>query len=223
MEIITWLIDFVVHLDKHLIEIIQNFGIWSYVLIFLVIFVETGVVVFPFLPGDSLIFMLGALAASGDINIVAITLVLMSAAIIGDTVNYHIGKFLGPKVFQEGHRRFFKMEHLVKTQKFYEKHGGKTIILARFMPIVRTFAPFVAGIGMMRYLRFLLYNAIGGICWVLAFTCLGFFFGNIPFVRNNFSLVGIAIILLSVLPIGVELVRSKMKKKQEPQDPDPVK
>ena len=204
MELITWLISFIMHIDKHLVEIIQQYGMLTYFIMFLIIFCETGLVVTPLLPGDSLIFALGALAASGALDIGLISLVLVVAAILGDTVNYHIGKFVGPKVFAQERNRFFKKEHLMKTHEFYEKHGAITIIIARFIPIIRTFAPFVAGIGVMRYGRFIIYNISGAIMWVALFSIGGYFFGNLPMVRKNFTLVIMAIIVISVIPILIE-------------------
>lgn len=209
MDIIIYFIDFFIHLDKYLPVIIQSFGIWAYVLVFLVIFCETGLVVTPILPGDSLLFALGSFAALGALNIELLLILLCIAAIAGDTVNYAIGHFIGPKVFHYEDNRFFKKEYLKKTHQFYEKHGGITIIIARFMPIIRTFAPFVAGIGAMTYHKFILYNIAGGIAWVGAFLLGGYFFGNIPAVKNNFSVVIIAIVILSVLPGFIEYGRRR--------------
>lgn len=209
MDFIIYFIDFFVHLDKYLPVIIKSFGIWSYVIIFLVIFCETGLVVTPILPGDSLLFALGSFAALGALNIEVLLISLCVAAIAGDTVNYAIGHIVGPKVFHYEDSRFFKKAYLEKTHQFYEKHGGKTIIIARFMPIIRTFAPFVAGIGAMSYPKFALYNICGGIAWVCLFLCGGYFFGNIPSVRNNFTLVIIVIILISVLPGFIEYWRQR--------------
>ncbi|HPN86309.1 MAG TPA: DedA family protein, partial [Smithella sp.] len=202
-------IDFFLHLDKYLPLIIQSFGIWAYVIMFLVIFCETGLVVTPILPGDSLLFALGAFAAQGALNIEILLISLCIAAVAGDTVNYSIGKFLGPKVFHYPDSRFFKREYLVRTHQFYEKHGGKTIIIARFIPIIRTFAPFVAGIGTMTYARFISYNVIGGISWICLFLLAGYYFGGIPAVKRNFTLVIIAIIIISVMPGVIEYVRQK--------------
>lgn len=211
MEPVIYLIDFIMHLDEHLSVIIQNYGIWTYLILFLIVFCETGLVVTPFLPGDSLLFVVGAFSASGAMELWASALLLIAAAVMGDTVNYHIGKFIGPKVFHKQNVRFFKKEHLIRTHNFYEKHGGKTIIIARFIPIIRTFAPFVAGIGNMTYLRFLSYNIIGGIAWVAIFILGGYFFGNIPVVRNNFTLVIFAIIFISILPGIVSFLTSRRK------------
>jgi membrane-associated protein len=209
MDIIIYLVDFFVHLDKYLPVIVQSFGIWAYVIVFLVIFCETGLVVTPILPGDSLLFALGSFAALGALNIELLLILLCIAAIAGDTVNYSIGHFIGPKVFHYEDNRFFKKEYLNKTHKFYEKHGGKTIIIARFMPIIRTFAPFVAGIGAMTYPKFILYNITGGIAWVCAFLLGGYFFGNIPSVKNNFTVVIIAIVIVSIMPGFIEYWRRR--------------
>ncbi|MEN6331138.1 MAG: DedA family protein [Smithella sp.] len=210
MDIIIYLVDFFVHLDKYLPVIIQSFGVWAYVIVFLVIFCETGLVVAPILPGDSLLFALGSIAALGALNLELLLILLCIAAIAGNTVNYTIGHFLGPKVFHYEDNRFFKKEYLVKTHKFYEKHGGKTIIITRFMPIVRTFAPFVAGIGAMTYTKFTLYNVVGGVAWVCSFLLGGYFFGNIPSVKNNFTLVILAIIIVSILPGVIEYWRRRL-------------
>jgi len=209
MEWITWLIDVFLHLDRYLDMIINYFGVWTYLIVFLVIFCETGLVVTPFLPGDSFIFALGTIAALGSLEIGLLMLVLVVAAIAGDSVNYAIGKFFGPRVFHQPDGRFFKRAHLDKTHKFYEKHGGKTIFLARFIPIIRTFAPFVAGIGSMHYGRFLLYNISGGIAWIASFSLGGYYFGNMPLVKNNFTLVILAIIMISILPGIIEFLRQR--------------
>jgi len=199
--------DILIHVDKYLTYIIQNYGIATYLIIFLIIFCETGLVVTPFLPGDSLIFVLGALAASGEINTLAIGGVLMLASIIGNICNYEIGKFIGPRAFESQNPRLFKKEYLVRTHEFFEKHGGKTIVIARFMPIIRTFAPFVAGIGQMDYRRFLFYNLVGCVAWVLTFMIGGYSFGNIPAVERNFTLVIFGIILISLLPAVIASIR----------------
>jgi len=209
MEWITWLIDVFLHLDRYLDMIIKYFGVWTYLIVFLVIFCETGLVVTPFLPGDSFIFALGTIAALGSLEIGLLMLVLIVAAIAGDSVNYTIGKFSGPRVFHQSEGRFFKREYLDKTHKFYEKHGGKTIFLARFIPIIRTFAPFVAGIGSMHYSRFLFYNISGGVAWIAFFAIGGYYFGNIPLVRQNFTLVIMAIIVISILPGIIEFWRQR--------------
>jgi membrane-associated protein len=210
MELLATLVDFVLHLDKHLNAIIQTYGVWTYALLFLIIFLETGLVVTPFLPGDSLLFAAGSFAALGSLNPVVLFGLLAFAAIIGDTVNYWIGHYIGPRAFS-GNVRFLKKEYLERTHEFYERHGGKTIILARFIPIIRTFAPFVAGIGAMTYPRFIAYNIVGGIVWVALFTFGGYFFGNLPVVKNNFTLVILVIILISVLPGVIEFFRERAR------------
>ncbi len=218
MDIIGKIIDFVIHLDRHLGGLIQTYGFWTYFILFFVIFLETGFVVTPFLPGDSLLFAAGAFAAIGALNPIILFIVLSLAAILGDTVNYWIGHFLGPKVFQKENSRIFRREYLDRTHEFYEKYGAETIIIARFVPIVRTFAPFVAGIGRMSYGRFLSYNVIGGLMWVAIFIFGGYFFGNISFIRRHFSLVIIAIIIISLLPVLVEVWRQKKKKRLTAQE-----
>ncbi|TAH30092.1 MAG: DedA family protein [Cytophagales bacterium] len=206
------IIDFFLHLDKYLQVIVQNYGTLTYIILFLIIFVETGVVIMPFLPGDSLLFAVGALSAQNNtLNIIGIWILLLIAAIAGDTLNYWIGKWIGPKVFEKNYR-FIKKEYLQKTQSFYEKHGGKTIIFARFIPVIRTFAPFVAGIGTMNYGKFIFYNVIGGFCWITSFLVLGYFFGNLPFVKNNFTLVIFGIVGLSILPPVYEFLKHKFTK-----------
>jgi membrane-associated protein len=210
MEFIQSLIDIFIHLDKYLGEIIRNYGTWTYALLFLIIFMETGFVVTPFLPGDSLLFAAGTFAALGDLNIGLLVILLITAAILGDTVNYWIGHYIGPRAFS-GNIRFLKKEYLDRTHEFYEKHGGKTIILARFIPIIRTFAPFVAGVGEMTYIHFLTYNVVGGIVWVLIFSLGGYYFGNIPAVQENFTLVILAIIFISVLPGIIEFLRGRSR------------
>jgi membrane-associated protein len=205
MELLKSLIEIVLHLDVHLDLVIRNYGIWTYGILFLIIFLETGLVVTPFLPGDSLLFAGGTFAALGSLDVWWLVIFLSIAAIIGDTVNYWIGYTLGPRVFS----RFLNKNHLNRTHQFYEKYGGKTIIIARFIPIIRTFAPFVAGIGSMTYGRFIIYNILGGISWVLIFVLGGYFFGNIPFIRQNFSFVIIAIILISILPGIIEFLRHR--------------
>jgi membrane-associated protein len=214
MEIIKFLIDFVLHMDVYLNDIITNYGAWTYGILFFVIFIETGFVVTPFLPGDSLLFAAGTFAALGALNPIYLFLLLTVAAIIGDTVNYSIGLYIGPKAFSR-EIKFLKKEHLDKTQTFYEKHGGKTIILARFIPIIRTFAPFVAGIGIMNYSKFILYNVVGAISWVAIFISLGYFFGNISFVQKNFELVIFAIIFISFIPPVLEIIKARRESKVE--------
>lgn len=213
MEFISDIIDLFLHLDKHLATIIQQYGIWTYLLLFLVIFLETGLVITPFLPGDSLLFAAGTFAGMGVLNVWVLFISLSIAAILGDTVNYWIGHYIGPRAFS-GNIRFLKKEYLDRTHGFYERHGGKTIILARFIPIIRTFAPFVAGIGSMSYGRFITYNVVGGTLWVGIFVFLGYYFGSLEFVRNNFSIVVIAIIVISVLPIIIEFLMSRIRASQ---------
>jgi membrane-associated protein len=209
MDMLLTIIDLFVHLDRHLIWLLQHFGVWVYLIVFIVVFCETGLVVTPLLPGDSLLFGLGALAAIGNLNVAWLFVLLSIAAIAGDTVNYFIGKYIGPRVFHEDTSRFFKREYLEKTHRFYEKYGGKTIVIARFMPIIRTFAPFVAGIGAMTYAKFIIYNVLGGITWVAVFIFGGYYFGNLPMVKNNFTLVIMAIIIISVMPGVIEYFRQR--------------
>jgi len=207
------LIDFLFHVDKHLAILIQNFGSWSYLILFAIIFAETGLVITPFLPGDSLLFAAGAFAANGAFDVWKLSGILMAAAIIGDSVNYAIGKAVGFGICSAD-SRFFKKEYLDKTHAFYEKHGGKTIILARFIPIVRTFAPFVAGAGSMNYPFFFLYNVVGAILWVAIFVGGGFYFGNAPVVKENFSIAILVIVILSILPPAIGMWRHKARKKR---------
>lgn len=206
-----YLLDFILHVDQHLVEFVTNYGVWIYGILFLIIFVETGLVVMPFLPGDSLLFAAGALAATGAMDPVVLIILLFIAAVLGDTLNYHIGKYIGPRVFNI-ESRWINKEYLFKTQAFFEKHGGKTIIFARFIPFARTFAPFVAGVSSMNYKYFLSYNVIGAICWVASFITLGYLFGNIPAVKDNFTLVIFGIIFLSILPAIITFIRERMKK-----------
>ena len=217
MELFLSFIDYFIHLDRHLGTLIQNFGGWTYLILFLIIFCETGLVVTPILPGDSLLFALGAFAANpylkGPLELEWLLLILCIAAIAGDTVNYAIGKYLGPKVFHYEDSRFFRREYLERTHRFYEKYGGKTIVIARFMPIIRTFAPFVAGIGEMAYSKFVLYNIAGGICWIASFLLGGYYFGNFPVVKENFTLVILAIVFISVMPGFVEYLRQRRQAK----------
>ena len=209
MEFFSFIIDFILHIDQHLTELAAQYGVWIYGILFLIIFCETGLVVMPLLPGDSLLFAAGSIAAIGEMNIHLMVVLLIIAAILGDAVNFIIGKYFGEKLFSNPNSKIFKQSHLQKTQQFYAKHGGKTIILARFIPIVRTFAPFVAGMGHMTYHHFLAYNVIGGVLWVTIFSYLGYFFGNLPIVKDNLSLVLIAIIVLSILPGIIEIIRHK--------------
>lgn len=215
VEFVKNIIDFIFHLDRHLNVVIQSFGNWSYLLLFIIIFAETGLVVTPFLPGDSLLFAVGAFAAIGSFDLLWLFIILFSAAVIGDSANYAIGKFLGDRAFQKGDSRFFKKEYLDRTHRFYEKYGGKTIILARFIPIVRTFAPFVAGVGSMSYGYFFAYNVIGAFLWVSIFLLGGYFFGNAPVIKENFTIAIFVMVILSVLPIIVEFFRHKKNKKQQ--------
>jgi membrane-associated protein len=209
---LMFIVDFVIHIDQHLTELAAAYGPWMFLILFLIIFCETGLVVTPILPGDSLLFVTGALAATGAFDVHLMALNLIIAAILGDTVNYHIGKAVGVKVFDNPNSRIFKKEYLDKTHAFYEKHGGKTVIIARFAPIVRTFAPFVAGVGAMTYRRFMPYNIIGGIVWITSFMYAGFFFGNLEIVKKNLSIIIIAIVVISVLPGIIEFVRHKLRK-----------
>jgi len=219
MDLILGFIDIFFHLDKHLDLLIQSVGIWSYVVLFLIIFCETGLVVTPILPGDSLLFATGAFAAIGSFNIWVLIISLCCAAVLGDTANYWIGYRVGPKVFKKDYGWLLNKKHLDRTHRFYEKHGGKTIIIARFMPFIRTFAPFVAGIGTMSYAYFISYNVIGGVAWILTFTLGGYFFGNIPIVKRNFTIVIMAIIIISVMPAVIEYLRSRLRKKTETPPP----
>jgi len=209
VELIKEFIDLFLHLDTHLQAVIQNYGTWTYVILFLIIFCETGLVVTPILPGDSLLFAAGAFAATGSLDLTWLLVLLTVAAILGDAVNYAIGHFIGPKAFSQPDSRFLKKEYLDRTHQFYEKYGGKTIIIARFVPIVRTFAPFVAGVGSMTYAKFASYNVLGGILWVGVCVLAGYAFGNIPVVKENFTLVILGIIFVSILPGIIEFLRSR--------------
>jgi len=213
MEHIIWFINLFLHLDKHLGIVISSFGIWTYVILFLIIFCETGLVVTPFLPGDSLLFAAGTFAAMGSLDKWYLAVSLTIAAILGDTVNYWIGYIIGPKVFTSPSSKFLNKKHLIKSHEFYEKYGGKTIIIARFMPIIRIFAPFVAGIGRMTYIKFLLYNITGGVLWIFLFVFGGYYFGNIPLVKHNFTAAIFVIIFISLIPIIIEFWRHKYKKR----------
>jgi membrane-associated protein len=214
MGIVNSMIDFIINIDKHLVTILNNFGAWSYIIMFLIIFAETGLVVFPFLPGDSLLFVIGALSVKGGFNIMIIYPILLVAAILGDSVNYYLGHKVGRKAFKSKYVPFINQDHLEKAEKFYEKHGARAIIIARFIPIIRTFAPFVAGIGKMDYKEFITYNIIGGVAWVTLFTFLGYFFGNLPAVKENFTFVIFAIILLSLIPPVYEYYMTKKESKK---------
>lgn len=207
MGYIQTFIDIVLHLDVHLDALVLSYGVWVYAILGLIVFMETGVVVTPFLPGDSLLFAAGAIAARGTLNIYIMMAILFAAAIIGNSTNYMIGRLFGKKL---ANSRWIKPEHLQKTHEFYEKYGGKTIVITRFVPIVRTFAPFVAGMGNMTYSRFSYYNLLGGFLWVFGLTGAGYMFGEQPFVKQNFSMIVIGIILVSLLPIAIEIIRAKL-------------
>lgn len=209
MEFVTTFVDFFLHLDRHLAELIAAYGAWTYAILFVIVFLETGLVVTPLLPGDSLLFAAGTFAALGALDLWPLVLLLIVAAVLGDTANYGIGNYLGPKVFHFERSRWFNPDHLKKTHNFYERYGAKTIVIARFVPIVRTFAPFVAGIGSMTYGKFISYNVIGGVLWVVVCVLGGFYFGNLPFVKKNFSLVILAIVFISILPALVEYLRHR--------------
>ena len=209
MELLSQFLDVILHLDVHLRELAQTYGAWVYAILFLIVFFETGVVVTPFLPGDSLLFVAGTIAAAGQMNIHAMALLLIAAAIAGDSLNYAIGHYLGPKVFRFEQSRFFRRAYIDRTRAFFDRHGGKAIILARFVPIVRTYAPFVAGIGAMQYRRFLMFNVTGAVLWVALLSYAGYFFGNLPVIRDNLTAVIFSIILLSIMPGVVEIWRAK--------------
>ena len=211
---IKFLVDFILHIDEHLNSIIAQYGTWTYAILFAIVFVETGLVVMPFLPGDSLLFAAGAFASRGSLNPVLLTLLLSLAAVLGDTVNYWIGRYFGPRVFKSDSRLLNK-RYLERAQEFYERHGGKAIVFARFVPIVRTFAPFVAGVGCMHYPRFLFYNVTGGVAWITLFVWAGYFFGNIPTVEKHFELVIFAIIGLSVVPMVIEYWKERRRSRVE--------
>ncbi|MEI6221506.1 MAG: DedA family protein [bacterium] len=215
MSFFSTAIDLFLHLDKHLNTVIEQFGLWTYVFLFIIVFCETGLVVTPFLPGDSLLFAAGALAATGSFNIALLLIILLIAAIGGDFVNYQIGHYLGKKAYNKKNSKFIKKEYLDRTEKFYEKYGPMSIVLARFVPIIRTFAPFMAGVGTMSYRQFALYNIAGGTAWVTLFTIAGYLFGNLEFVKHNFTLVVIAIIFLSLLPPIYEFWKHKHEAKKK--------
>jgi membrane-associated protein len=208
MDFVRSAVDLFLHLDQHLNRIVTDYGVWTHLILFAIVFAETGLVVTPFLPGDSLLFAAGALAAIGSLDLWLLVVLLIGAAILGDSVNYWVGAWIGPRAFS-GNVRFLRKDYLERTHAFYEKHGGKTIILARFVPIIRTFAPFVAGVGAMSYPKFITYNIAGAVLWVGLFVPLGYFFGNMPTVKENFSLVILAIIAISVMPITVEAIRAR--------------
>jgi membrane-associated protein len=212
VELVLYGWDLLVHLDRHLATLLQQHGAWVYLLLFAIIFCETGLVVTPFLPGDSLLFIAGALAAGGGIDVHLLALLLLAAAVLGNTVNYSIGRFIGPKVFQWEDSRFFNKRALERAHAFYEKHGGKTIVITRFVPILRTFAPFVAGIARMTYLNFTAYNLAGALAWVLSLLYAGYWFGNVPFVKQNLTWVILGIIAISLLPLAFEYLRHRLDK-----------
>ncbi|MFO7709441.1 MAG: DedA family protein [Desulfobacterales bacterium] len=214
MEAVAFMIDFILHIDRHLQALCASYGLWVYAILFVIVFCETGLVVTPFLPGDSLLFAVGSMAAIGALDLTWVILILIAAAVIGDSVNYTIGNRVGPKVFHQEHGRLLNKEYLLRTHAFYEKHGGKTIVIARFLPIIRTFAPFVAGIGSMAYPRFLFFNVSGAILWVLIFILAGFWFGNIPMIQNNFSLVILALVLIPGIPSLVEIIRMQLSRRR---------
>jgi membrane-associated protein len=210
MELLAQFLDIVLHLDRHLAWLVANYGTWVYAILFLIVFCETGLVITPFLPGDSLLFVTGTLAAAGGMDIHLTVMVLVAAAILGDSVNYAVGHYIGPRVFREGSSRWLNRSHLERAHEFYERHGGKTIIIARFIPIIRTYAPFVAGIGAMAYRRFIAYNISGAVLWVASLCYAGYFFGNIPFIKANLTLVIFVIIGISLLPLVFEFFRHKL-------------
>ncbi len=211
MELLKHFVDFILHIDRHLFDIVREYDTWTYAILFVIVFCETGLVVTPLLPGDSLLFAAGTIASGGGLDMALLMPVLFAAVFCGDNVNYFAGKITGPAVFEKKYR-LLKKEYLEKTQKFYEKHGGKTVVIARFIPIIRTFAPFVAGVGSMKYRRFIGFSMAGSAAWILIFTGAGYFFGQIDYVRSHFSMVTIGIILVSVLPLAAGLARQKLKK-----------
>ena len=214
MELVSTFVDVVLHLDTHLQWLVSNYGHWVYLILFLIIFCETGLVVTPFLPGDSLLFVAGAVAAGGGMDVHALYAVLAAASFSGDNTNYWIGRFVGPRVFRNRSSRLLNPAHVERTQRFYERHGGKTVVIARFVPIVRTFAPFVAGIGRMRYAGFLAFSAAGSAAWIGSLLYAGYFFGNMPIVKQNLSLVIVAIVLLSIMPGIVEFLRARFARRR---------
>ncbi|MBE7443884.1 MAG: DedA family protein [Planctomycetia bacterium] len=218
MEWGKYFIDFVLHLDTHLYDIVNTYGMWVYGLLFLIVFAETGFIATPFLPGDSLLFAAGAISATGAINVYVLVAILAVAAILGDTVNYWIGYHIGPKIFRRHKSSFFNPAYLERTYRFFDKYGGKTIILARFIPIIRTFAPFVAGIGRMSYSRFVLYNILGAVFWVPVFIYAGYFFGNLPVIKRHFSLMLVVIIIISLIPAILEYIKHRRVKVQAKHD-----
>lgn len=215
MEFFQQIIDFVLHLDAHLSEMVAQYGLLTYVILFLIIFSETGLVIFPFLPGDSLLFAAGALAAKGDLNVLLLLIVLFGAAVLGNTVNYFIGKSVGPRIFSQEHNRFIKKAHLIRAQEFYDKYGVPAIILSRFLPIFRTFVPFIAGITQMNWAKYTLYNMLGAALWVVPIVFLGYKFGNLPIVRDNFTLVILFIVIITILPPIIGFLMAKFRTKPE--------
>lgn len=209
MDILLSFIDILLHLDRHIVGLVETYGVWIYLILFFVIFAETGFVVTPFLPGDSLLFVAGAVAALGGMDIVWLNVLLLLAAVLGNSVNFAIGRYLGPKVFQWENSRFFNREALIKTHAFYEKHGGKTLVMSRFLPIFRTFAPFVAGIGAMNSVRFTLFNVVGAVAWVVSLTMAGYWFGNLPWIKQNLTLVILGIIGISLLPVVIGALNAR--------------
>ena len=209
MDILLSFIDILLHLDKYIVGLVDTYGVWIYLILFFVIFAETGFVVTPFLPGDSLLFVAGAVAALGGMDIVWLNVLLLLAAVLGNSVNFAIGRYLGPKVFQWENSRFFNRDALIKTHAFYEKHGGKTLVISRFLPIFRTFAPFVAGIGAMNLVRFTVFNVIGAVAWIVSLTLAGYWFGNLPWIKQNLTLVILAIIGLSLLPVVIGAINAR--------------
>ena len=216
MDILKNCVDVLLHFDQYLNVLIQDYGMLTYVILFFIVFAETGLVVFPFLPGDSLLFAAGAFAALESLDIKLVFITFCVAAVLGDTLNYAIGKFIGQTIYESANLRFIKKEHLFKTHQFYEKHGPITIIIARFIPVVRTFAPFVAGVGEMHYIKFLSYNEIGGLLWVFLFTLGGYYFGNLPIVKQNFSLFIVAVVFISILPLIIGFFKQKRSSQQRP-------
>lgn len=214
MQVIKGIIDFILHIDKHLLEIVSQYGTLTYLILFLIVFGETGLVVTPFLPGDSLLFVAGTIAAQGSLNIWLLLTILFVAAVIGDTVNYWIGHYIGPKVFENNRFKLINKKYLLKAQDFYERKGAIVIVIARFIPIIRTFAPFVAGVSKMNFRVFVIFNIFGGALWVLTMTLAGFFFGSIPIIKENFSLVTIAIIIVSLIPVIKSVIEMKTKKEK---------
>jgi membrane-associated protein len=213
VDLLSGLLDALVHLDKHLLEAVQSYGGWVYLLLFLIVFCETGLVVTPFLPGDSLLFVAGTLAGAGSMNVHLLVVLLIAAAVLGDSVNYAIGRWLGPRVFRRDDSWFFKRAYIERTHAYFDKYGGRTIVIARFIPIIRTYAPFVAGIGRMDYYRFLMFNVGGAVLWVALITYAGYLFGNVPIVKNNLTVVILGIIVLSISPGIVEYLRHRLRQR----------